>query len=387
MKLILGDGKTAKSITNFLGKQGVDFEQIADSRLLENTDVLSNIDEVFISPGIPQTQKIVIAARAKKIPVSSDIELFSRHATAPIIGITGSNGKSTVTQLLFEMIKNAGKKAAICGNIGIPALDCLAAEVDFYALELSSYQLDYTQNLTLKTGVVLNITPDHLDRYQGFADYKKSKLSLYDFCQKPVFNLDEIHTPSGDGFSKNLPKKSADFGIVSCHGSRYFVYGDEALMGIDEMKIIGEHNIYNALAALSLGAKIGLNISAMVQAIKDFKGLPHRLEWVCKKDEIHYYNDSKATNASATITAIKALSTKHQAICLILGGIKKREDYTELFKLINAKISAVVLIGESAGEFATKITTKTIQATSLKSAIHQAQKSHPNAILLPKPLA
>ncbi len=397
MKLILGNGKTAQSMVRFLRKEGVDFEVIADTRLIKNMDVLMDVDEIFISPGVPQTQDIVIQARAQNIPITSDIELFSRHAKAPIIGITGSNGKSTVTQLLGEMIANDGKKVAVGGNIGTPALDCLAGDVDYYVLELSSYQLDYTQTLTLLTGVVLNITPDHLDRYEGFEHYKQSKLSLHNYCQQPIFNLDEAHTPNtpqqpikpkgdspfGVGFSLNIPKNPTDFGTVTCHGSCYFLRGDEVLMDANEAKLIGEHNKSNILAAFALGTQIGLNIDAMVQTVKQFSGLAHRLEWVRNKGGIDYYNDSKATNTIATITAINALSDKYQNICLIIGGIQKDEDYAELFALIDAHIPHVVLIGQSAEVMAKDIKKAQVHyADSMQSAVKSAQQTQVEAILL-----
>jgi len=370
MKLVLGLGDTGLSIAQFLSKQQVGY-RLADSRLqpplLSNylaqfpnskpvlgdwsQDLLEDIDEVFISPGIAQTQVIVVWARKKNIPVTSDIELFSRYAKAPIIGITGSNGKSTVTQLLGEMIVNAGKKVAVGGNIGKPALDCLDDKIEYYVLELSSYQLDYTQNLDLLTGVVLNITPDHLDRYDSFENYVDSKLSLYQYCQNMVVNIDEPLIPkkkSAKHFGVDMPKQDNDFGTVTCHGSCYFLKGDDVLMYVGDMKLIGEHNISNVLAALALGDLIGLSVDSMAESIKGFKGLKHRLEWVAKKQGIDYYNDSKATNVVSTIKALNALIDRHENIVLIAGGIAKKEDYTRLFDLIDKDVAGVVLIGQSA---------------------------------------
>ena len=395
MKLILGLGKTGVSIARFLTKQQVAF-RIADNRNAPpflsqfksqfNTEnlflgdwkpeLLNNIDEVIISPGIAQNEAIVVLARASNIPVISDIELFSRHANAPIIGITGSNGKSSVTQLLGEMIANDGNRVAIGGNIGKPALECLSDKIDYYVLELSSYQLDYTQNLTLLTGVVLNITPDHLDRYPSFEHYIKSKLSLYQYCQHPVINADEPLTPTLDNakyFGMDMPKQGSDFGTVTCHGSCYILKGDDALMDADELPLIGQHNIVNVLAALALGRQIGLNTDSMMITIKTFKGLEHRIEWVTKKQNIDYYNDSKATNAIATITAIKALINQYENIVLIAGGIKKQEDYNALFALIDNHIPHVVLIGQSAKELGNNIhTAKVTYANSMEAAVNVA---------------
>lgn len=399
MKLVLGLGDTGLSIAKFLAQQNIAY-RIADSRsnppflsicpqspILGNwtQNLLSDIDEIFISPGIVQTEPIVVWASAQKIPIVSDIELFCRYAKAPIIGITGSNGKSTVTQLLGDMIANDGKKVAVGGNIGKPALDCLSDEVDYYVLELSSYQLDYTQNLTLLTGVVLNITPDHLDRYPNFEAYIASKLSLHKYCQQLVINLDEAYTKKQNKaqyFGINIPKNSTDFGTVTCHGSTYLLKGDESLMDIDDMLLIGQHNVANALAALTLGAQIGLNTASMIDTIKHFKGLKHRLEWVAKKQGIDYYNDSKATNAIATITAINALLPKYQDIALILGGIAKQEDYSDLFALINKHIANVILIGQSTEVFKNNIRTQTTCANSMQEAVKLASNTNCQAVLL-----
>ncbi|MDC9727012.1 MAG: UDP-N-acetylmuramoyl-L-alanine--D-glutamate ligase [Candidatus Thioglobus sp.] len=408
MKLVLGIGITGFSIARFLAKQKIAFK-VADSRQqpsmfvefsaeFPNSDIslgawdqsiLEGIDEVFISPGIAQTQPIVVWAREKNIPVISDIELFSRYVNAPVVGITGTNGKSTVTQLLGEMALASGKNTAIGGNIGKPALDCLDDNIELYVLELSSYQLDYTKHLTLFTGVVLNISPDHLDRYDSFEDYTASKLSLYQYCQHLVINLDEPLIPkkaSATHFGMDMPKSNQDFGTVTCHGSCYFLKGDDVLMGVDEMQLIGEHNVANILAALTLGDQIGLDMSAMTQCIKTFKGLEHRLEWVVHQQGIDFYNDSKSTNALSTVTALKALITKHENIVLIAGGIAKDEDYNDLFKLIDQDIAGVVLIGQSAADFERGISqAQVILADSMLEAVNLAKDMINNGVVLLSP--
>ena len=405
MKLVLGLGKTGFSIARFLSAQNIDYK-IADSRtnppLLPKytneflksppilgawtLNLLKKVDEIFISPGIAQNESIVAWAKQQNIPIASDIELFSRFAKAPIIGITGSNGKSTVTQLLTQMIADTGIQVAMGGNIGTPALDCLDEKVAYYVLELSSYQLDYSHHLNLITGVVLNITPDHLDRYQSFEHYTDSKLSLYQYCQHLVINLDEplTHTKANAKyFGINIPKQADDFGTVTCHDTRYLLKGDGVLMNINEVQLMGEHNTRNILAALALGEQIKLPMTSMIQSIKRFKGLKHRLEWVAEKHNIDYYNDSKATNAISTITAIQALMYKHQNIVLILGGIAKQEDYTQLFKLINKSMTGVILIGQSAHQFEREINTNTIHAQTMQEAVNIARSIiNKGAILL-----
>lgn len=389
MKLILGNGRTAQSVAQFLKSKNISFMLLKDTRTVKNKSVLQGVDEIFISPGIPQTQNIVVWASKQNIPISSDIALFSRYTQAPIIGITGSNGKSTVTQLLGEMIANDGKKVAVGGNIGIPALDCLDESIEYYVLELSSYQLDYTKHLKLHTGVVLNITPDHLDRYPSFKHYVDSKLSLYQHCQYPVINQDEPLIPkleNANYFGIDIPKQSNDFGTVTCHGSCYFLKGNNSLMNTDDMSLIGTHNVSNVLAALTLGNTIGLNIDSMIATIKTFKGLEHRLEQVVKKHNVDYYNDSKATNAIATITALNALADKYQNIVLIAGGIKKQEDYSALFKLIDDKVSHVVLIGQSAQALGSNIhCAKVHHVNALQAAINTASTLIDNGAILFSP--
>ncbi|BBB22898.1 UDP-N-acetylmuramoylalanine--D-glutamate ligase [Abyssogena phaseoliformis symbiont OG214] len=407
MKLVLGLGKTGFSIARFISVQNIDYK-IADSRtnppllskytneFLKSSptlgawtlDLLTGVDEIFISPGIAQNESIVIWAKKQNIPIVSDIELFSRFAKAPIIGITGSNGKSTVTQLLTQMIADAGIQVAMGGNIGTPALDCLNDKIEYYVLELSSYQLDYSHHLNLIAGVVLNITPDHLDRYQSFKHYTNSKLSLHQHCQHLVINLDEPLAPkkaNAKHFGISIPEQADDFGTVTCHDTYYLLKGDDILMSINEAQLIGEHNTRNILAALALGDQIKLPITSMIQSIKNFKGLEHRLEWVAKKQNIDYYNDSKATNAISTITAIQALMHKHQNIVLILGGIAKQEDYTLLFKLINKSITNVVLIGQSIQQFEQEINTNTNHAKTMQEAVNIARSMINNGAILLSP--
>ncbi len=408
MKLVLGLGVTGFSIARFLAKQNIAFK-LADSRsqptLLSEfstelpgikistgdwqPSLLDDVDEVFISPGIAQSESIVIWAREKNIEITSDIELFSRFSQAPIIGITGSNGKSTVTQLLGEMARASGKKTAIGGNIGKPALDCLSDDIELYILELSSYQLDYTKKLELLTGVVLNITPDHLDRYDSFEHYTSSKLSLYQYCENLVINIDEPLIPaktSAVHFGLDMPKTDQNFGTVTCHGSCYFLKGDDVLMGVDEMQLIGEHNVANILAALTLGDQIGLDMSAMTGCVKTFKGLEHRLEWISQQQGVEFYNDSKATNALSTITALKALISKHENIVLIAGGIAKEESHADLFELINRDVVATVLIGQSANEFELGINTaQTVHAQTMQEAVSLAKGMINNGVILLSP--
>ena len=377
MKLILGMGLTGLSVARFFSSNNVDY-RIADSRLSppmqdicikENLlsdchlgewkeSLLDNITEIIISPGIAETESIVGWARLQKIPVISDIELFGRYTKAPIVGITGSNGKSTVTQLLGEMSIGSGKNAVICGNIGKPVMESLSDEAELYVVELSSYQLDYTNSLNLLTGVVTNITPDHLDRYPDYDIYIASKLNLYEYCQYSVVNLNEPLVKGVEGDSSYAIEEvtqSCEFSAKKVDGVYTLYQGEDILMTSNDLMIVGRHNVENVLAALTLGHQVGLSVEEMIQVAKSFTGLPHRLEWVANLSGVDYFNNSKSTNAISTITAIEALSDRYKSIVLIAGGIAKKEDYSKLFQLISEKINAVILIGESATLFSQQI--------------------------------
>ena len=395
MKLILGLGITGLSVARFFYKNDISF-RIADSRqeppmldIAEKESVLSDshfgewsksllegVTEIIISPGISEAESIVDWSRQQSVPIISDIELFGRYAKAPIIGITGSNGKSTVTQLLGEMAFADGKNAVICGNIGKPVMDSLSDEAELYVVELSSYQLDYTNKLSLLTGVITNITPDHLDRYSNFSDYISSKLSIYSYCKFQVINLNDdlLCDLSGHNFyAVESVDDRCDFSANRIGDFYEVLHKSKSLLKSDELKVIGRHNIENLLAALTLGHRFGLNLKVMVQAAIDFKGLEHRLEFVSTINDIDYYNDSKSTNAISSITAVNALFEKYNNLILISGGISKKEDYSEFFKLINEKVNAVVLIGECSSDFSKQITAPHVEVVdTMKKAVSMA---------------
>ena len=373
MKLILGLGVTGLSVARFFIRNNISF-RIADSRqdppmlqisknenLLHDfyfgdwsESLLEDISEVIISPGIAGSESIVRWIRAKNISIISDIELFGRYVKAPMIGITGSNGKSTVTQLLGEMALASSLKAYICGNIGNPVMECINDNAELYIVELSSYQLDYTNKLDLFAGVITNISPDHLDRYSSYSNYISSKLSIYDYSMFNIINLNEpeVNGISGDNFfSIEKNESKCDF-FASKKDNFYEVFHQsKVLMTSDDLLVVGKHNIENMLASLTLGYRFGLSVNTMKEAAIEFKGLVHRLEFVSTMNQVDFYNDSKSTNAISTITAINALYTKYTNLVLILGGIAKKEDYSEMFKLINQKVKTVVLIGESSSDF------------------------------------
>ncbi len=404
MKVIIGLGKTGLSCIRYLLKKNADIA-IVDNRInppglteLKNyfpnvpvylgsfhENILSQADELIISPGVSLKEPAIAKQIKNGKPIIGDIELFARVARAPIIAITGSNGKSTVTTLVGEMAKCAGINVGVGGNLGTPALDLLTdPEPDLYVLELSSFQLETTYSLKTKAAVVLNISPDHMDRYENIEEYKAAKMRIYNGCEVAVMTPD---TPSP---LAPLPGGEGEFFIMQ---DKYLAYGKQKLLSIDELKIKGRHQVSNALAALALGAAAGLPMAAMLKALREFSGLPHRCQWVAKINNVDYYNDSKGTNVGAAKAAIEGLGrgmarralTK---IVLIAGGQGKGADFSELFPAVEKYTRAVILIGQDAPKLKAALTgaSKILCANSMQEAVKfAAQEAQSGDIVLLSP--
>jgi UDP-N-acetylmuramoylalanine--D-glutamate ligase len=289
-------------------------------------------------------------AREQGIEISGDIDLFAHEVSAPVVGITGSNGKSTVTTLLAAMANEAGVNAVAGGNIGLPVLDLLAAPQDLYVLELSSFQLESLHRLPMKAAVVLNVSADHMDRYADLNSYAASKQAIYDDAEIAVLNRDDplagrLNTRQTNviGFTLDKPQ-AGDFGVCSHDGEDWLCRDDEQLIAVAEIGIRGAHNVANALAALAIGTGLGLPRAAMLKTLKNFPGLPHRTQWVAQHNGINWYNDSKGTNVGATLAAIEGLPGTH---VLIAGGQGKGADFSAL-RMAAMRLRALVLIGEDA---------------------------------------
>lgn len=371
--VIVGLGVTGLSCANFLAKEGLPFA-VTDSRLtppnlqefkkyypdvpiklgkLDET-LLREANHLILSPGISLKEPIVAEQVARGIPVIGDIELFALHTKKPVIAITGTNAKSTVTTLVGEMAKNAGIKVGVGGNLGIPALDLFKEESDLYVLELSSFQLETTFSLRPEVATVLNITPDHMDRYDTFEDYCSAKHQVYRHCQVAVCNRDDPLTDSKQfqkekiSFTLKEPRQN-EFGLLKKKNEVFLAHENQALLPVRELPILGQQHQANALAALAIGAGFGFDMSAMLQTLREFKGLPHRCQFVCERHGIQWYNDSKGTNVGATLAAILGLGndTKGKLI-LIAGGVGKNADFSPLILPIEKYVRAMVLIGEAA---------------------------------------
>lgn len=316
--------------------------------------VLSEIERLIVSPGVDLNHPVIVAARARKLPIVGDIELFAAAAAAPIIAITGSNGKSTVTSLVTEMIKAAGRCAQIGGNIGIPVLDLLEKPLpDYYVLELSSFQLELTEHLQAFVAVVLNISPDHLDRHGSVAAYQAAKERVYRDCRHAVVNREmQYQTSFKQVTSFGLdPAAPPHYGLMQHDGEYHLAQGLVRLLPIKEISpgLSGRHNIENALAALAIVAPLHLPLAPMLKILRSFAGLPHRCQRVRTLNDVTWFNDSKGTNIGATMAALKGLG----ALCpgkliLLLGGQGKGADFTELRPDIERYVRAVIVFGQDA---------------------------------------
>jgi len=400
---IVGIGQTGTSVVRYYQKLGQDcivFDDKASTKNLdtfkqafpdipvyntENTDYLQNVSEVVVSPGVPLNHWLVTEAHRQGIPVVGDIEIFARQNYKPVIAITGTNGKSTVTALVGEMAKAAGLKAIVAGNIGQPVLDICDTDFDWVILELSSFQLESTYSLRPLVASILNLSPDHMDRYGSYEEYIAAKQRIYHKAMHAVICADEPLTwPASQescsivGFSLGLPSKPHPWGIQTEHEKTYLVFNDENWLNTDELKIKGRHNWLNALAALAIGKCMGLEKAVMCEVLRQFSGLDHRCQWVRCIDEVMWYNDSKGTNVGATVSAVKGLGGAMQGkIVLIAGGQSKGADFSDMREPLNDYVRTLILFGEDAGRIEEAMTgsdVPIVHSDSLDEAVRLAKK-------------
>ena len=377
--LVLGLGETGLSMLRWLYAQGARL-RVADSRsappgLAEaarhvdaaqilcgpfSVSMFDGVELIAISPGIPLRDPVVANGVARGIPVVGDIELFAQglSTTNPpkVLAITGSNGKTTVTSMVEHLCRTAGKDAVAAGNISPAVLDAVAArgtkQPEIWVLELSSFQLETTISLNADAAAVLNVSEDHLDRYRSMDEYAAAKARILSGCAAQVLNRDDARCMEMAllgreviTFGLDAPRNKQDWGIERDGDHIWLMQGSEHLLKASELQVAGLHNVANALAALALCRAIGLPLPALLDALRSFKGLPHRVQRVAEVDSVVYYDDSKGTNVGATVAALQGLGRK---AVLIAGGEGKGQDFAPLNPAVAQHARAVVLIGRDA---------------------------------------
>ena len=415
LKVVAGLGLSGVSAVNFLHENGYRVA-VTDSREVPpgheqipaavqtsfgqlDQDLLLQAEEIVISPGLDPQLPAIQAAIAKGIPVISEIQILRRATDKPIVAITGSNAKSTVTTLIGLMAQDAGVKVAVGGNLGRPALDLTHDDPDVYILELSSFQLEATSSLNAEVAVVLNMSEDHLDRHGDMAGYHAAKHRIFQGVKKVVYNRDDSLTrplvpdvTPMQSFGLNAPDLK-QYGILrEDNGTIWLARGRERLLKSSEMYIQGTHNVANALACLALGEAIGLPMDKMLETLKTFKGLEHRCEFVKEVNGVRYYNDSKGTNIGATLAALDGLGAAIEAqggqVAIILGGQGKGQDFTALRESLQKYAKVAVLMGEDRSiiENAIAGTTTLLHAVSLQQAVELCQQhTHAQDVVLLSP--
>ena len=351
-----------------------------------DADLLNKAEEIILSPGLDPKLPELLEAQQHGAKIIGDIQLLRRATDVPIVAITGSNAKSTVTTLVGEMARQAGRRVAVGGNLGTPALDLLNDDPELIVLELSSFQLETTSKLSAAVAVILNMSEDHLDRHGDMLGYHQAKHRIFQNCQKFVFNRDDGLTrplvPDQIGsisFGLNAPDMN-QYGVLrDADGTAWLARGRFRLMNAADMLIQGNHNIANALAALALGESIGLELESMLQTLKTFKGLPHRCEFVAQSsNKVRFYNDSKGTNVGATLAAIEGLGAplaiQQHKLLVILGGEGKGQDFKPLAAALGRYARAAIVMGEDAAQIEQAIAAQVqvIHVTSLQQAVETA---------------
>lgn len=303
---------------------------------------------IIASPGLALATPELQQAQAAGVEIVGDIELFVRECQAPIVAITGSNGKSTVTTLVGEMASEAGIKVGVGGNIGTPALDLLSSELELAVLELSSFQLETTRSLSAAAATVLNISEDHLDRYDSLAHYRDTKLEIYHRADLAVYNREDDQTrPSGADAAVSFGLDHTDYGRIQHQGEWWLSRFGEPVLPVSALKILGTHNQLNALAAMALADQVKIPQSAQLAVLRRFSGLAHRCQRVAEKQGVLWVNDTKATNVGATLAAIAGMSEVVTGrLWLIAGGQGKDQDFSPLIPLLQGPVAGMVCFGQ-----------------------------------------
>ena len=368
--VVVGLGMTGLSVVRHLQRQSPSLSiRVIDTRLsppgLEqisgdveihsgswNVEWLLEADLIVANPGIALSSPELVTAQQAGITIVGDIELFAWSVKVPVIAITGSNGKSTVTDLAGEIAKSAGIKTAIGGNIGYAALDLLEQDAELYVLELSSFQLETTSSLHLKAAAFLNLSEDHMDRYQGMSDYRRAKLRIFDHADVCIVNREDKQTypdTSLNTISFGLDS-NFEYGVMSIDGQEWLCKGDLPIIASSEIGLVGRHNVANCLVAIALIDAAGIDCFHALSAIKTYQGLTHRCQVVVNNNGIRWVNDSKATNVASTKAALSGLQLDG-TLHLLVGGDGKGADFSELKELLTPLKLQLHCYGADGGDF------------------------------------
>lgn len=369
--VIIGLGLTGLSCVDFFLARGVT-PRVIDTRISPpgqdklpenverhlgdmNQEWLLDADLIVASPGIALASPALSVAAEAGVEIVGDIELFCREAQAPIVAITGSNGKSTVTTLVGEMAKSAGWNVGVGGNIGLPALMLLKQECDLYVLELSSFQLETTNSLRAAAATILNVTEDHMDRYPlGLQQYRAAKLRVYENAKVCVVNSDDALTMPIRGADSRCVSFGADVGDYHLNrqqGEIWLRVRGEKVLNTREMKVTGKHNFTNALAALALADAVGIPRASSLKALTTFTGLAHRFQLSLEHNGVRWINDSKATNVGSTEAALNGLHVDG-TLHLLLGGDGKSADFSALAKYLQGDNVRLYCFGRDGAQLA-----------------------------------
>ncbi|WP_165739824.1 UDP-N-acetylmuramoyl-L-alanine--D-glutamate ligase [Pseudoalteromonas sp. Z1A6] len=391
VRFLLSHGLTPKVVDSRVTPPGIDWLKEHAPTLdthfgnLDDAELCSS-DMIIISPGLSLKIPAVANAINAGVEVIGDVELFARINSKPVVAVTGSNGKSTVVTLAYEVLKEAGYKVALGGNIGTAVLDLLNDDFDVYVLELSSFQLDTTTSLKPVSATVLNVSEDHLDRYDSYQAYIDSKLSIYNIAELIVVNADDSQTHPVERGSTPLISFGAqqgDYHLAQHNGETHFMVKGDAFLPVDTLAVVGKHNYLNTLAVMALLSPFEVSKEQYKNALGQFNGLAHRCQFVAELNGVKYFNDSKATNVGATIAAIDSLASDGENLIVIAGGDAKGADLNALKPYIEQHVKALICFGKDASDLAA-ITNKSYLTNNMEEAVTLAKvlSSTGNIVLL-----
>ncbi len=385
--VIIGLGKTGLSCVHYFLQKGI-MPIVMDTRtnppgqnelpvgcelIAGHLDqgLLCQADLIVSSPGVALATPELKAAADCGVEIIGDIELFAREISAPVIAITGSNGKSTVTTLVGLMAEAAGLNVGVGGNIGTPVLDLLKSPKDLYVLELSSFQLETTFSLKPEAAVILNLSEDHLDRYDGMQGYLAAKQRIFNGASKIVVNRDDASTyPPHHEIWHSFGLNEHDYGRVVVNNELYLSIDGEALFAVNELNIVGAHNQMNALAAMALADAVNIPRDAQLAVLKAFTGLKHRCQFVREINGVRWINDSKATNVGSTLAAVAGVSESVQGrLWLLAGGLGKGQDFSPFIPLLKHSIHEMVCFGQDGSQLM-QLASNTHAVENMQEAIH-----------------